>query len=188
MTHWIFHRMFDRLTIFLLYATNIRRILWLKGTGIELDRWELIDTAANWEKWKKVYLPPGGVKGKVVFTFGARAGGDVLFYFMQGARKVIALDYDEECISMLRRNVERFGWDCDIIGRGLRLADFAIPCDFRKLNVEGYEMVMLEGDIPYVPTVTEAHCSYIVDKLKERGFWILDGPYEYLGKCMMANW
>jgi hypothetical protein len=157
-------------------------------SGLKFDRWEVINTAANYKKWERLYLPPGGVNDKTVLVAGARCGGDVWFYFNHGAKKVIAIEPDTRCTTYLKRNAAKFNWNVDVIERGIRLSDFELPHDFAEMNIEGYEMILLEGPVKLQPTVLEAHCAYIADKLAGIGFRVIDGPYEYLGKCIMANW
>jgi hypothetical protein len=172
----------------LLALANIGGLVRIASSGLELDWWETLNAAANLDKWQTLWFPPDGVEGKTILNVGARCGADTWFYFKKGAKKVIAIEPDQKCVKILRDNAAKFGWDIDILDRGVKLSDFEMEYDFAKVNAEGYEMVLLEGPVKLKPMAVETHCDYITNKFKDIGFRILDGPYEYLGRAIMVNY
>ena len=155
------------------------------GSGLALDpvcRFYLI--TENW----KVYLPPGGVKGKVVMDIGAGCGESVWLYFKNGASKVIAIEPNRDRTAMIRENAEAHGWNLELRERKFQLEDLDEYRDFTKVNIEGYEALLLDKPNKLGPMVLDAHNWYMVERFRRIGFHCITKPSKMLGQCYMANY
>lgn len=130
------------------------------------------------KKWIRHYLPPYGIKDKVILSVGAGCGEDAKFFLNHGASKVICIECNDLAYSYLERNSKK---DSRIVpihkyfnGDDL----YRYEHDFKKIDIDGYESPYLNDIISHdTPCVIEAHNDYIIDTLKNDGFRL----YEYTG-------
>ncbi|WP_161952087.1 FkbM family methyltransferase [Thermoplasma sp. Kam2015] len=114
-------------------------------------------------------------KDKVVIDVGAQTGDSVLYFYMRGARKVIAFEPLPHNFDVLKKNIELNALDCECYDVALgsddkimtvnfsgdmvnafgtgdkinikmrRLDDYDLSPDLIKIDVEGFEMDVLRG-------------------------------------------
>jgi SAM-dependent methyltransferase len=114
--------------------------------------------AREWKIWQEYYLPNFSIRGKTVMDVGSGSGETAHFYFLNGARKLIAIEPDGSACAMLRENARRNHWDIDIIEREFALEDLDRPHDFMKMDCEGCESLLLSNKIRDLqPCVIETH-------------------------------
>ena len=65
----------------------------------------------EWGIWNKYYLPNFSLEGKTVLDVGAGCGETALFYFLNGASKIFAIEPNEEAYKLLLENKEVNDWD-----------------------------------------------------------------------------
>ena|SRR3972149_8422349 len=97
--------------------------------------------------WHKYYIPPEGVEGKTILDLGAGCGETALFYLLHGAKKVICVESDKDCISLLAKNY----MTNPILGNhNIQIIQSHI--DFIKIDIEGSEkdMVIESHFMPYL--------------------------------------
>jgi tRNA G37 N-methylase Trm5 len=138
------------------------------------------DIICEWNQWEKYYLPEFSLDGKTVLDVGAGCGETAYFYFLHGAKRVIAIEMDPIHLGLLKRNSEL---DClnnetrelRIIPRPFELEDLTREkFDFVKLDIEGGEADLLKLDEIGFPLVLEAHGRELRDQLvKKFGFSVL---------------
>ncbi len=68
----------------------------------------------------------GDLEGKEVCDLGAGTGIFAIGAAILGAKKVYALEIDEEAIEILRRNIEKFGVGVNVIKRDIKEIDFSV--------------------------------------------------------------
>ena len=157
-------------------------------SGLELDRTARFGLIDEWQSWQHDYIPSGGIVGKVYLDVGACCGESAHLAYRNGAASVTSIEMDPRRCAIIRRNAKRFGWpDFTLIERPFRIEDLDIPHQFAKLDIEGWEALLLERDL-LGPMSLEVHNWYLVHRFKERGFRLLTQPDPMLGKCIMANW
>lgn len=132
---------------------------------------EFADMKAN-------YLPMD-VKGLTVLDVGAGEGETALFYLAHGAEKVICVEANPSCFENLRRNCDLHREISSVLAPfDLFMLDF--PHDFMKMDIEGYEEMLLARDLQLpAPSVIEVHGLQLRDKFAAKGFRI--------GKRIMEN-
>ena len=147
-----------------------RYILGHKGTEIEMKRHAASLTVAEWSRvWTRFYLPSFSLEGRTVLDAGAGSGETAYFYFLHGAKKVVAVEKDPEAVDMLKRNATLNSWNVDIIDRELDLPLLREQeFDFMKLDIEGAESILLQLEPPLKPLVVEAHGEEIKNALMSR--------------------
>jgi hypothetical protein len=170
------------------YLYHLHDYLRVKNSGLELDWTDFDGMIREWELWRRTYIPTGGVKGKTVLDIGACCGGTAKLFFDYGAAKVIAIERAPERVEMLKKNGNRFGWNMEVIPREFREEDLNIKRDFTKVDIEGYEMQLLEAPEKIGPCSLEAHNWFVHDRFKEIGFRELTVPIPMMGACIMGNW
>lgn len=166
-------------------STNPRGIIRWLSSGLSLDRicrFYLITENLS------VYLPPGGVQGKTVLDIGAGCGETAWWYFKNGASKVIAIEPDMQRARMIVKNRAILDWNLTLHYRKFRLEDLDIKRDFTKVNIEGYEALLLQRPDRLGPMVVDIHNWYLVERFKEIGFHPITKPSKMLGQCYMANY
>ena len=179
---------FDKGLVSLFYAYHIKDYVRVKRAGMEQDAQDFDGTVREWGIWRKTYIPTGGLRGKTVLDIGACCGGTAKLFFDNGAEKVIAIERDPVRVKMLRNNAGKFGWNIEILPREFRLEDLEIVRDFTKVDIEGYEMQILEAPDKIGPCSLEAHNWYVHDRFKAIGFRELTPPDPMMGRCVMGNW
>lgn len=146
------------------------------GGDVEMGGWVFNQTYAvvymvESRRWLLQYLPPSGLKGKTVLDVGAGCGETAKFFIENGAAGVICIEPDEEAYSYLLRNSLRHP-EVIPLKKLFEVEDlYRIPHDFLKVDIEGYEMPMIdELDRYRGPCSIETHNKYVTDKFMARGF------------------
>lgn len=147
--------------------------------------------AREYPEWK-YYLPPFSLKNKVVLDIGADCGSTARYFILNGAKIVICVENNEDCIKYLEYNycknkivVIPHSFDYKML--------LELNYDYCKMDIEGYEALLINAwENAYFnieelkPTVIEAHSQYCINKLKEMGFKEI---YTYRNDIkLMANW
>jgi SAM-dependent methyltransferase len=114
--------------------------------------------------WPEYYLPVS-VKDKVVLDIGAGAGESAAFYFLNGAKKVIAVEQNREASDLSRENLR--GLDVQPFNESFRLEHLLIPHDFMKMDIEGGESLLLSADYEK-PFAIEAHSKELVEAINSK--------------------
>jgi tRNA G37 N-methylase Trm5 len=131
-------------------------------------------TICEWKQWEKYYLPEFSLEGKTVLDVGAGCGETAYFYFLHGARRVIAVEIDPVQVELLKGNAEVNGWNgngrqLDIIPRAFEVEDLERQTfDFVKVDIEGGEADLLKLDKINFPLVLEAHGIETRDQLMKK--------------------
>lgn len=121
----------------------------------------------EWSIWESHYAPTFGVAGKTVLDIGAGDGETAFFYFSKGAGRVICVEPDEARAGLLRQNVERNHWNCQVLSERFSPAHLSLPFDFCKMDCEGCESSLLALDrLP--PIVVEVHDEAVKTALLAR--------------------
>jgi len=121
----------------------------------------------EWRSWRNWYLPPWSLKGKTVLDVGAGCGETALFYYHNGAKKVIAIEPQPALVSLLRGNMSRNSWDMQIVEGPFQKSMLEWNFDFMKMDGEGCEALLLEASsLP--PCAIEVHDRVFVDSLRGR--------------------
>ncbi len=181
-------RLYDRALYRGMYLYHFPDYWRAKRTGLKLDWTDLHGVITEWGVWSGVYIPDGGLYGKTVLDVGACCGGTPYLFFMNGAKKVVAIERDPVRVEMLKENRSKFGWDMEIIGRSFEVSDLDIKRDFTKVDIEGYEMLLLDYPDKLGLMSLESHTWYTTDRFRMIGFRPLTQPMEMGGSCVMANW
>jgi hypothetical protein len=143
-------------------------------TSLLLTDWHVGDIICQWKQWEKYYLPEFSLEGKTVLDVGAGCGETAYFYFLHGAKRVIAVEVDPVQLELLKGNAELNGWNDDghqlnIIPRAFEVEDLRREkFDFAKIDIEGGEADLLALDEIDFPMVLEAHGAYLRDKLAQK--------------------
>ena len=141
-----------------------------KGWTFSKYRKDTIQSETN--DWFKYYLPVD-LKGKVVLDVGAGEGESALFFLRHGASHVYCIeccDYAFQNLKLNARNCARI----TPIHKLFDLQDLERKVDFLKMDIEGYEEVLLSADIK-IPAVVEVHGLQLRDKFKSAG-WQIKSP------------
>jgi SAM-dependent methyltransferase len=126
--------------------------------------------------WEKHYLPLD-IRNKTILDIGAGEGETAFFFLSHGATKVISIERDAHVFKMLKNNALRHPKIIPI-NKAFTLSDLEIKADFAKIDIEGYEEVLLSLDKMPCPTVLEIHGQQLQDKFAAKGWQVLRGsPY-----------
>jgi tRNA G37 N-methylase Trm5 len=152
-------------------------------------------TICEWKQWEKYYLPEFSLEGKTVLDVGAGCGETAYFYFLHGARRVIAVEIDPVQVELLKRNADLNGWSqkgyqLDIIPRAFEVEDLRREkFDFAKIDIEGGEVDLLKLDEISFHLVMEAHGIELRDQLvKKFGLSILVKALPLEDVWLLSNW
>lgn len=171
------------------------------GQEIRIDGWRFnldygIVYLRERDTWRD-YLPPGGLKGKIVLDVGAGCGETAKYFLENGARAVYAVENNEEALTYLRLNAE---------GRPIHVEAEAFDpfkhilgqIDLVKLDIEGYEISLLTWLEAYpkanLNIVLEAHNVWMRDRFQALGFtqirppWITKDSQGGFPTCIMYRW
>jgi hypothetical protein len=150
---------------------------------LRLDRLHLGALLSEWDDWLRFYLPPFPFGGKIVLDVGAGCGETAAFFFNQGAKRVIAVEKDELCATLLRANVKRNSWNAEVYAQPFEISMLdELKFDYMKMDIEGGESVLLERDF-LPPCSIEVHGRKLLDALSSKfrlecqpsgpGMWML---------------
>lgn len=160
------------------------------------DGWRLnIESAEimmrEYPEWK-YYMPPFSLKDKVVLDIGADCGATARYFLLNGAKRVICIENNEECIKYLEIN--SYKGNIFVIPHNFSIDMLLnIEYDYCKIDIEGYEALMIYAvDFGIIkpnmlkPMIIECHSIYCINKFKEIGFKEI---YTYRNDLkLMANW
>jgi SAM-dependent methyltransferase len=150
---------------FAFYLKVLRR-----PTPIRLTPYMKMTYFAEYDEWKKDYLPSWSLKGKTVLDVGAGCGETAYLFFGEGAVKVFCVEPDFKRFGNLLYNMVKMDWDAPAWNRGFKIADLMdLPIDYAKIDCEGCEMLLLnleEDELP--PLVVEIHHQEIYDEFKRK--------------------
>jgi hypothetical protein len=136
------------------------------GDLLQLKFDHLAIMANEWKTWSSNYLPSFSLDGKAVLDVGAGCGETAHFYFLHGAKKVIAIEPDESACSLLKANAKRNHWHIDVIEGRFRLNQLdELSYDFMKMDGEGCEAELLRLKRPLPPCLIEAHDRTLAKEL-----------------------
>jgi tRNA G46 methylase TrmB len=159
---------------------------------LKKERWVLSEPrvdliAKESSSWERYYLPVS-VKDKVVVDVGAGEGETAWFFLKHGAKRVICIEANQKAFRNLLRNAFEHNNITAILKR-FSLPDLKIfPCDFLKVDIEGYEECLLNVQLAF-PAVIEVHGLQLRDKFSEKGYRIDDSRnYEERSYLSYAYW
>jgi tRNA G37 N-methylase Trm5 len=139
-------------------------------------------------RYEKYYIPPGGLQGKTVLDIGAEEGCTALFFFKHGAKRVICIESRPEAYANLKKNAEALKWDAVVINDVFKVEHLNYDVDFIKMNIEGYEAIILDLPIPKVPMVVEVHGLWLVDQFTNRRWHKASKDIILHCRAMLCNW
>ena len=134
-----------------------------RNDSLHLTKARATSIICEWNLWEKYYLPEFSLDGKTVLDVGAGCGETAYFYFLHGAKRVIAIEMDPVQVELLKRNSELNCWNNEtreliIIPRAFELEDLGTEkFDFAKIDIEGGEASLLKLDAIDFPVVLEVH-------------------------------
>lgn len=169
-------------------AANPGGLLDTLRSGLWLDDWAFFYMVTEGKDWNWIYIPPGGLEDKTVLDVGACCGETAYVFFKHGAKKVIAIEPDPQRCNLLSYNSYERGWPIEIYNRKFQLSDLDIPHDFMKVNIEGYELLLLDRPEKIGPCVVDVHNWYIQEKFSQIGFHLITKASEMLGQTYMTNY
>jgi hypothetical protein len=121
--------------------------------------------------WIKHYTPIN-VKGLTVLDIGAGEGETAKFYIDRGAKKVVCIEPEKTAFRTLKDNANRHP-EITPINKFFSLSDLSISHDFLKVDIEGYEELLLNTKLEQ-PAVIEIHGLQLRDKFHQKGYRIID--------------
>jgi len=117
---------------------------------------------------------------------GAADGDTAAWFLRQGAAKVICIEKNP--LQAAKIIGKRHLSNVRVIPEAFRLEHLQIPHDCLKVDIEGYEQLLLEYHEPLGPAIVEVHNWYLYEKFNERGFRAVVGPEPMLGMSIMVNY
>lgn len=146
-----------------------------KKLAISLSGWSFSDFRAGMIKseasdWEKHYLPID-LQGKVVMDVGAGEGETAMFFLQHGASKVVCVESCSDSYARLALNVHTHSNYLTSINGKFQLSHLNITHDFLKMDIEGYEEVLL-GVKLNTPAAVEVHGLQLCDKFEAAGWRI----------------
>jgi hypothetical protein len=121
---------------------------------------------------KKYYKPPFSLEGKIVLDVGAYIGDSAKFFWELGAKKIVCIEpfyFDQ-----LRKNIVKYKINAEVISEKFRLEHLKIPHDFMKMDIEGWEEILLSvNPKDLMPSVLEIHGQPLIERFKEKGWEIV---------------
>lgn len=120
--------------------------------------------------WEKHYLPID-LHGKVVLDVGAGEGETAMFFLKHGASKVVCVEACADAYANLALNERNHPDRLKAIGSKFQISHLDIPHDFLKMDIEGYEEVLLGIQLK-TPAAVEVHGLQLSDKFEAAGWRI----------------
>lgn len=145
------------------------------------------------QNWINEYLPDFSLKGKTVLDVGSGCGESAYFFLSHGAKKVICIEQSYSRVLHLIRNNRNWskGKEYNVLEvlhkRFNPENDLKIKADFMKVDIEGFEQLLLNYNIT-IPTVLEVHTWYLVEQFIKKGFRFKTNPDSMSGICIMTNY
>ena len=155
------------------YKTQVRQF--------KKEKWFFSEIRTNlyiWERvaWEKFYAPIN-LTGKTVLDVGAGEGESAYFFLKHGAKRVVCVEPWDEAYANLELNA-KFHKEIVPIFKAFSLDDLKIPdIDFAKIDIEGYEEILVGQPKPSFAVVVELHGLQLRDRFREAGFWKIDCPF-----------
>ena len=118
------------------------------------------------KEWERDYIPDSGLRGKTVLDVGAGCGETAVFFFRNGAEKVISIEPDEYAYDALVVNAAMQNWNLIPIQDNFH-AEYIekFQPDFCKIDCEGGERELLKlNELP--PLVVEVHGRELFEKFR----------------------
>lgn len=115
--------------------------------------------------WKKSYLSKTNIKGKIILDIGAGCGETAKFFLEHGAKHIIAVENNPDALPFLKLNAKNH--PLTVIGQPFNTKMLEIPHDFMKMDIEGYEILLLiENVLPHYKKecIINVHGNYIFDE------------------------
>lgn len=103
----------------------------------------------------------------MVLDVGAGCGETALFFFLNGARKVICVEPNSNLVAYLRRNARLNHWNVEVLDVPFNLDMLSLKFDFMKMDGEGCEEELLKAEkLP--PAAIEVHKRDVLKALTDR--------------------
>jgi len=165
--------------IVLNWRNLITYIIANRETYLDFDGWKFsLDYGILYiieRRYWSYYIPPNGLKGKRVLDVGGGCGETAKYYLDNGAECVHVIEANPLCKKYLDYNSNldnRLSYEI----KSFQISDLYKHYDLIKLDVEGYEMLLIDEmniDLINEDIVLESHCNYITDKFIEKGFKLI---------------
>lgn len=188
-------RTFSWITIFQMLKSleeddNGNKYLYIDGWKFNLS-YGLMYLRDN-KEWN-YYLPPNGIKDKLILDVGGGCGETAKFFLEKGASQVDIIESNEKCREYLKYNSLYHNIKYKI--KEFCLLDISrAKYDLIKIDIEGYETEL----IPYLHWISrnivlETHSQYITNKFIEKGFNYCNETKEgdseiYGGVAQLCRW
>jgi len=118
----------------------------------------------EWLDWKRYYAPIS-LRGATILDVGAGCGETALFYFLQGAKKVVCVEPDKRLSEIINENIYANKWNAQVLTRKFGLDLLQQDFDFMKMDCEGCEAELLNAPV-IPPCVIEVHTEKLLAALK----------------------
>jgi hypothetical protein len=146
-----------------------------KQLAIALSGWSFSNFRVGMIKtetsdWEKHYLPVD-LRGKVVLDIGAGEGETAMFFLKHGASKVVCVESCPDAYTYLAVNQRNHPHRITAINSKFQISQLNNPHDFLKMDIEGYEEVLL-GVKLVTPAAVEVHGLQLSDKFEAAGWRI----------------
>lgn len=121
----------------------------------------------EYAEWEMFYLPVN-VNGKIVLDVGAGEGETARFYLEHGAKKVICIEPENNAFNLLVFNSKNRSMEG--YNKAFDLSDLNLEFDVLKMDIEGYEEILL--DVPKItkPCIIEVHGLQLIEKFLKKGY------------------
>ena len=106
------------------------------------------------------------VKGKVVLDIGAYNGDSAKLFLDLGAKHVICVEAVEECAKQINLP------NTTVLNEPFKLEHLDMDYDCIKMDIEGWEALVLEYYKPLKPMALEVHSGYLMTRFLEKGFHV----------------
>jgi len=163
MNSWL-HVPFSR--SYLKFATELQLKRRLAHEGWRFNKFRfnvILDESVDWVKH---YLPIK-VQGKTVLDVGAGAGESARFFLLHGAKEVVCVEPNPYAFKDLKLNATYH--QIVPINDYFKLGHLAFTHDFAKIDIEGYEEILLNVK-PQKPMVVEVHSVPLAERFKVAGW------------------